>query len=133
MTYLYLWLIALPLLGVLDALWIGVIARSYYKAELGPLLSSDVVWPAAIGFYLLYTAGLVFFVIAPAFEARSLMFALLAGAFFGLVAYGTYDLTNLATTTGWPAMMSFVDMAWGAAAGAVVSGLTYWVATILLP
>jgi uncharacterized membrane protein len=37
------------------------------------------------------------------------------GALFGLVAYATYDLTNLATLAGWPASVTLVDLAWGAA------------------
>jgi uncharacterized membrane protein len=32
---------------------------------------------------------------------------------FGLVAYGTYNLTNMATVKGWSPSVVFVDMLWG--------------------
>jgi uncharacterized membrane protein len=127
--YLALYFITLPLLLVIDLGWVAGVANSYYKSQLGPLLSGTPVWWAAALFYVLYVAGLVFFAIAPAVEARSLLRAVLLGAFFGLVAYGTYDLTNLATTSGWPTTMSFVDMAWGTVAGGGVSALVYLIAT----
>jgi uncharacterized membrane protein len=42
------------------------------------------------------------------------------GAFFGLVTYATYDLTNLATIKSWPAIVSIVDLTWGMAMGATL-------------
>ena len=36
------------------------------------------------------------------------------GAIFGLVAYGTYNLTNMATIKNWSPTVVFVDMLWGA-------------------
>ena len=83
-------------------LWLGVVARGFYRRQLGGLLADQVNWAAAIVFYLLYIAGIVFFVTLPAARAGSLARALATGAFFGLVAYATYDLTNLATLKGWP-------------------------------
>ncbi len=132
MAPLWLYFISLPILALLDLGWIAGIARTYYKAQLGGLLSADPVWAAVVGFYVLYTAGLVYFVIMPAVSSHSLSRAILGGLFFGLVAYGTYDLTNLATTAGWPATMSFVDMVWGAFAGGLTSGVVYYVAVSLL-
>ena len=129
MTYFWLYLITLPTLAVIDLIWIIGVAQSFYKAQLGSLLATNTVWWAAVLFYLMYVAGLIFFVIQPAIEKHSLSYAILAGAFFGLVAYGTYDLTNLATTTGWPLTMSLVDMAWGAIAGGAISGAVFYLAT----
>ncbi len=130
--YLKLFLITLPVLAVIDLAWIVGVARSFYKSQLGSLLASHTVWWAAVVFYLLYVAGLVFFVIEPAVGKHSLAFAFFAGGFFGLIAYGTYDLTNLATTAAWPLTMSLVDMAWGTFAGAVISSAVYLVAGVLL-
>jgi uncharacterized membrane protein len=41
----------------------------------------------------------------------------------------TYDLTNIATLTGWPLYGALIDIAWGTIMTAVTSGLTYIVAT----
>ncbi|MFM2330505.1 MAG: hypothetical protein RLZZ26_12 [Candidatus Parcubacteria bacterium] len=129
MQTIYLYLITLPILIVLDLAWVGGIAKNYYKGQLGAMLTDSPVWWAIGLFYLLYVAGLVYFVIVPAVGAHSLSRALLGGAFFGLIAYGTYDLTNLGLTANWPVLMSFVDMAWGAFAGGAVSALVYLIAT----
>jgi uncharacterized membrane protein len=51
--------------------------------------------------------------------------ALLAGAFFGLVTYATYDLTNLATLKDWPLIVTAVDLAWGMVLSASISLVTY--------
>ena len=73
-------------------------------------------------FYLLYGAGLVFFVVEPALRARATPGrAALRGAFFGLVAYATYDLTNLATVDGWPLLVTVVDVTWGTTSGALTT------------
>ena len=128
MNFFSLYALTVPFLAVLDAVWIGGLARTYYKTQLGALLSPQVLWVPAIALYFLYAAGIVFFVLQPALAAHSLTRAVLGGMFFGLVAFGVYDLTNLATTANWPVVMSFVDMAWGAFQGAVVSGAVYWIA-----
>ena len=98
----------------LDALWLGVVARSFYAAQLGHLMRDSVNFVAAGGFYLAYVVGIVVFAVAPALADGSWKHAALYGALFGLLAYGTYDMTNLATLRNWPLTMSLVDMAWGA-------------------
>jgi uncharacterized membrane protein len=88
---------------ILDAIWLGLIAQSFYQAQIGFLLAKNPNWLAAGAFYLLYVAGLVYFVVGPALRAGIAPGrAALRGAFFGLVAYATYDLTNLATVDRWP-------------------------------
>lgn len=129
MTFFWLYLITLPTLAVIDLVWIVGVAQSFYKAQLGSLLATNTVWWAAAVFYLMYVAGLIFFVIQPAVEKQSLAYAIFAGAFFGLIAYGTYDLTNLATTANWPLTMTLVDMAWGTIAGGAISGVVFYLAT----
>ena len=108
----------------LDLVWLGVLAREFYRAQLGQLLRSEIVWPAALVFYALYIAGILVFAVLPALDAASWMRALALGAFFGLVAYATFDLTALALLRGFPTRLVAVDLAWGAAltAGVAVSG-----------
>jgi uncharacterized membrane protein len=86
-----------------------------------------VNWWAAITFYALFIAGLIIFVVMPAAEKGSWTNALLLGAFFGLVCYATYDLTNLALAKDWPLLVTIVDLAWGAFISASVSVATYFI------
>jgi uncharacterized membrane protein len=121
------YLIALVTFIALDIPWIGLVAKNFYSQQIGFLMKSNLNWIAAIGFYLLYIAGLIVFVISPSFEKQSLVHAVLFGALFGLVAYATYDLTNLATVKNWPVMVTIVDLLWGASVSALVSALTVFI------
>ncbi len=123
--FIKLYSIALPIFFALDLIWIGVISKGFYQKHIGFLLRPDVNWAAAIVFYLLFVAGIVIFVIMPAVEKGSLLHAILYGAFFGLVSYAAYDLTNLALTKDWPLIVTIVDLAWGAFIAATVSAVTY--------
>jgi uncharacterized membrane protein len=123
--FLKLYLIALPVFFIIDMAWLVLIAKKFYQVHLGFLMKPEVNWLAAIAFYLLFIAGLVVFVIQPAVEKQSWSNALLAGALFGLVAYATYDLTNLATLKDWPVMVTVIDLIWGSVLAASVSVLTY--------
>jgi uncharacterized membrane protein len=91
-------------------------------------MKPDINWFAAMVFYLLFIAGLVIFVISPAVEKKSWVNALLSGAFFGLISYATYDLTNLATMKNWPLLVTVIDLIWGTVLAASVSALTYLIA-----
>jgi len=126
--FIKLYLIALPVFFAIDMLWLGLVAKNFYKSQIGFLVKTDINWTAAILFYLLFIVGLVLFVIAPAVEKGSWMHALLFGALFGLITYATYDLTNLATLKDWPLLVTIVDLAWGATLGALVSVITYFIA-----
>ena len=81
-----------------------------------PVGIGELVFDALVfagGFYLFYAAGIAFFAVAPALAAGSWKTAALSGVFLGLIAYGTYDMTNIATLKNWPLQMSVVDMIWG--------------------
>ena len=108
------YLVALGTLAVLDALWLGVVSREFYKARLGQLLLDRPLWSVAILFYLIHAAGIAVFAVPPATAAGSWLAALLYGALFGFCVYAAYDLTNLATLRGWSMVLSLVDLAWGA-------------------
>ena len=105
----------LAFFALVDTLWLGVVARGFYRAELGSLLAPEVRLDAAVLFYVVYAAGIVVFAVAPALRAESLVTALAMGGLFGFFAYATYDLTNLATLRDWPLRMTIVDIAWGTA------------------
>ncbi len=126
--FLKLYFIALPVFFAIDMLWLGLIAKNFYANQIGFLMRPDINWTAAILFYLLFIAGLVQFVIVPALEKGSFLHALFLGAFFGLITYATYDLTNLATIKNWPLLVTIVDLAWGATLAATVSTASYFIA-----
>ena len=125
--YLKIYVSAFVTFLAIDMVWLIIVARGFYRKQLGFLLSDQPNWWAAISFYLLFVAGLLVFAIVPGLEAGSLRKALLLGGFFGLVAYATYDLTNMATVKNWPWILTLVDMAWGAVLATSVSCLAYLV------
>jgi uncharacterized membrane protein len=127
--FIRLFLIALPSLFVIDMVWLILVARKFYSKHIGFLMKPDIGWAAAILFYLLFIAALVTFVIGPAVEKHSWVHAMVYGAFFGLVSYATYDLTNLATLKDWPLLVTVVDLIWGMVLAASVSVITYFVST----
>jgi uncharacterized membrane protein len=98
---------------VADFAWLGFAAAGFYRDALGPLLRATPRWDAAIAFYLLYIAGILIFCVFPALRAGTTRTAAGLGALFGLFAYATYDLSNLATLHGWPVVVTLVDIAWG--------------------
>lgn len=128
LMFLKLYVIAVPVFFAIDMVWLGVIAKGFYRQQIGTLLKPEVNWIAAVIFYLLFLAGLVFFVIEPAMQKHSWSDALLRGAFFGLVTYATYDLTNLAVAKDWPLTVTVVDMLWGTVLAASVALVTYVIA-----
>lgn len=127
--FIKLFAIALPVFFIIDMIWLGLIAKSFYRAQIGTLMKSGMNWTAAIIFYVIFITGLVVFVISPAMEKGSWTHALLFGAFFGFVCYATYDLTNLAVAKDWPLLVTLVDLAWGAVLAASVSVVTYLIAS----
>ncbi|MDP9708316.1 UNVERIFIED_ORG: putative membrane protein [Pseudomonas fluorescens] len=110
---------------LLDGLWLGVLMAPTYRELLGSLmLEKPLLVPAAV-FYCLYVFGCVVFVVLPSLTWQR---AARLGALLGLVAYGTYDLTNWATLRGWSAQLSLMDWAWGTFATALACTVGFWVA-----
>jgi uncharacterized membrane protein len=128
LMYLKLYAVALPVFFAIDMVWLGLIAKNFYRDQIGFLMKNEVNWIAALAFYLLFVVGLVVFVIAPAIEKNAWTHALLFGALFGLITYATYDLSNLATLKDWPLLVTLVDLVWGATLAASVSTITFFIA-----
>ena len=106
---------------LLDAAWLSTMASRLYRPAIGHVMRPDFDLLAAALFYAIYLCGLVYFAVRPAADARA---ALRRGAFFGLVCYATYDLTNQATVVGWPWHVTLIDLGWGA----FVTGASAWAA-----
>jgi uncharacterized membrane protein len=127
-----LYLIILVVFFLIDMVWLGVLAKGFYRKHLGPIMAQKIVWPAAVLFYLLFIVGLLVFVIRPALTQGTPFEALLFGALFGLVSYATYDLTNLATLKDWPLVVTVIDLIWGTVLGGMVSLISTLIGRLLL-
>jgi uncharacterized membrane protein len=111
---------------MLDFFWLTLVAPAFYQGQIGPLLLAEPDLAVALAFYVLFVAALVTFCVLPAVASASWIRAVLLGGFFGLVAYATYDLTNLSTLKGWTVRLALTDMAWGSALSAVSSACGYF-------
>lgn len=112
---------------IIDGLWLTVVAKNFYAKHLGFLMSSKPNLTAAGIFYIIYIFTLIILILTPALQKGSLSTAIWTGALFGLCAYATYDLTNLATVKDWPLLITIVDLIWGTTLTATVSGISYWI------
>ena len=115
----------------LDVVWLAVIAKSFYRGGIGHLMADPPNLVAGGVFYLLYPVGILLFAVTPAPWSGPLRLvpwsqAVLAGALFGLFAYATYDLSNLATLRGWPLRLTLVDIVWGTALTAAAAAAGRW-------
>tara|TARA_B100000963_G_scaffold358164_1_gene382119 strand:- start:229 stop:627 length:399 start_codon:yes stop_codon:yes gene_type:complete len=112
-------LIASLIFLIIDVIWLSFATKSFYRPLIGNLLTDKpVMWAAAL-FYLLYVFGMALVVIQPCMDSSSLFKTVYTGFIFGLVAYGTYNLTNMAVLKGWSPTVTFVDMFWGGSLTAV--------------
>ena len=130
MIHVSLWqqyLAALVPFVLIDLLWLGVIAKGFYRHELGDLMREPIGKGAALAFYLLYPLGLLVFVF-PQAGTGSVAQAFIYGALLGLLTYGTYDLTNLATMRGFSTKLALVDWA----SGTLLTGTVAAIATAIL-
>ena len=110
---------------IIDSIWLGLVARNFYRDQLGSLMLPSPNFVVAAAFYLVFAAAVVILAVRPGLDAGSAITAIGFGAVLGLAAYGTYDMSNLATLKGWPLTLSFVDMAWGTVLTGVASGCGY--------
>jgi len=125
--------IAIVMLAV-DVVWLGFIAKAFYRDGIGHLMADSPNLVAAGIFYLLYPVGVLLFAVAPTAWSGGLVSpadvpwsrAVLAGALFGFFAYATYDLTNLAIMRNWPLRLVLVDIAWGTALTATAAAAGRW-------
>lgn len=111
------------LIPLIDFVWIGMIMKSFYMREMGPIMNmvdgkfQPRLLPAGV-VYILLSAGLLAFVL-PVSEGK-ISTTFIYGLVFGLVTYGVYDFTNFSTLQNWSLKLSLTDMAWGG----ILCGLT---------
>ena len=98
---------------IIDVIWLSITVKSIYKPNLGNLLNDKPVLWAAVLFYIIYMIGLTLIIIKPALASNSVLQAFWTVVIFGIVAYGTYNLTNMATVKNWSSIIVWIDMLWG--------------------
>jgi uncharacterized membrane protein len=123
------YLAAALVFGLIDAAWLTLMGPKLYRPLVGPILADKIALAPAAIFYLLYIAGVVVLAVLPALKEASWSRAAWSGAVLGLVAYGTYDLTNQATLKVWATRITVLDMAYGAIATALAAICAYQAAS----
>lgn len=116
----------------LDAVWLTLTAETLYRRHLGAILLDGFRLMPAILFYVLYMIGIVAFALEPS-RGGGVVGAILRGALLGLVAYGTYDLTNQATMKVWSTTITLADLAWGTIATATAAAIGHLVTAHFTP
>jgi uncharacterized membrane protein len=112
----------------IDLVWLGIVAKSFYRSELRTLIVDRVRIPAALLFYVLFPLGLVIFAVYPALASGDIGRAAMLGGAFGFFAYATYDLTNWATLRDWSMRLTLVDLTWGTLLSATCAAIAVLVA-----
>lgn len=131
MKYIYLYLLTFAVFLIIDAIWLGIIAKNMYSEKIGHLMAENANLIAAGVFYLIFVGTLLVFVVIPGYEAQSLTKTVILGALFGMITYATYDLTNLATLKDWPLSVTIIDIVWGASLATITSVAGYYIANFL--
>ena len=108
-----------------DFVWLNFASPRIYRPRLGDLLLENPNIAIAGAFYLLYSAAIVVLAVIPAANNANLLAAIGFGAVLGAAAYGTYDITNLATIRGWPWSVTLIDIAWGTVLTSLAAGVGY--------
>lgn len=125
------YLVSFAVFLLIDMVWLGLVARSFYTKHLGYIMADKANFVVAFIFYAIFTFGLLFFVISPALAAQDPVKALTYGLLFGFITYATYDLTNMATLRDWPLIVTTVDLLWGTFLGGTTAWLSFMAITKL--
>ena len=111
----------------LDVVMLKRVLHPLFSKHIGHLMLDAPKMGAAGVFYLLYVAGIVFFVALPAANGGSIFQAFIAGLILGAMAYGTYEFTNFATLRAWSPTMVMIDVTWGA----ILTGISAWAGVVI--
>ena len=126
-----LYFITLAIFVALDAVWIWAISRRLYRSYMEGLLRARFNLFPAIIFYLMYIAGVMIFVVVPAFNNTSLGQAMGTGILFGLFSFGTYSLTNLAIIRDWSPLVAMIDMIEGMFITGVACSVAFYLSQVI--
>ena len=97
----------------IDVIWLSQSFSYIYQPNIGELLRENIIIFPAILFYIIYPLGATILVALPSLEKVLSKTIFINGFVLGVIAYGTYNLTNMATLEGWSAKVVIIDMIWG--------------------
>lgn len=125
LRFLKIFGLAYPFFICMDIIWIGFIMNGVYKEKLSAIarMSNGAIRPnipASLLVWLLIVGGSLVFVL-PQIESAPLIRQFMWGAFYGLILYGVYDLTNFAILSSWPLSITMLDLAWGMFANGILA------------
>ena len=126
MTVIALYLVTLVVFLAIDIVWLKAVALRLFERNIGPIMRDKPDLAVAGLFYAVYVAGIVYFAAWPGAAVGSAGLALLNGFILGLLAYGTYEATNMATLKGWAWSMLVADTLWGATLTGVSAAAAVW-------
>lgn len=128
MAFVVLYFATLIPFLLIDIAFLRTVMLPLFERNVGPLMADDVKIGVAAAFYLFYVAGIVYFAVYPGMKAGSVGIVVFNGALLGLLAYGTYEATNMATLRGWSWTMVITDVTWGAVLSATSAYLGFMIA-----
>lgn len=124
--FFHFWAVSLVLILILDSIWFSLTVEKLYKPYLGHIISGKFNYYVAGAFYLIYSLGLSYLILAQGLDANHTGLKILCNGFIlGFIAYAAYDLTNQATIESWPVMITIIDILWGGSVTALVSSISY--------
>lgn len=128
MNILILYVVTVFVFLASDVVGLRFLVKPVFDRHIDHLFADPFRTAPAIVFYLAYVAGILWFVSLPAMRSGDLLSALTSGAILGLMAYGTYELTNYATLRDWSLEQVFVDTIWGG----VLTGFSAWAGVLIM-
>ena len=127
--FLKSWAAVAAFVLIADAVFLGIVARGFYSQQLGSMMRNPINFPVAAIFYVMFSAAIVYLASMRGIDGNW-THAALAGAILGFAAYGTYDITNLATLKDWPVIVSVADLVWGTTLTTAAAVVGWWVLKI---
>jgi uncharacterized membrane protein len=128
--YVVLYLATLVVLIPVDFLFLGIVAKGFFTAQVGDMLGEIRLAPAIL-FYLLYVVGILVFVSGKAGAVWPS--TLLYGALFGFFCYATFELTSMSLLKHWTWPVVLLDVSWGTFVTALSSTAGLLIANWITP
>ena len=125
--FLYSWLISFLILITIDGIWLTLMGHRFYMHNLSQILSGSVNVPLVVLFYFIYSFGITYLILIPAIREGITpnIYVFIRGFILGLLSYAAYNLTNQATISNWPLIVSITDTLWGATMTGSITIISY--------
>jgi len=121
-------IIVLGLFLIIDLPVILYLNKSMYQTQFMRINKQEIgsgahIWLAGGFAYLLLAFGIYYFIVQPELDNQMINYwnILIKGMVLGLVVYGVYNGTNMATINEWGAKEFFVDTIWGTLLSGIIS------------